>query len=374
MAVPSTDATGGVRRRGRAPTPKDGASKEDANSGGSGYALTKKVVSHHNTVNDAWVTYKGGVYDVTTFLEQHPGGGETIEPYLGKDVADVMHGGSQDGNSQSSVLHDHSAFAFKMLEKYRIGNLVDAEDGAEAVDGNIDSTTGKLLVEWDKPILHQVGMLGDKYDRWIHSFPTTDHTVKMFTNDTVENLTKCPWYLPLVVWIPVVGLELMHYVYLMEGPKNVNPLLFLVSFCFGFVFWLFFEYTLHRFIFHLPTTSYYANIFHFLIHGHHHITPMDFDRLVFPPIPALLVGWPFWLFAPRVLGVETGYPWLFGFVVGYLTYDMTHFFIHHGVPKWGFFKMQKRRHVHHHYFKPNVNFGISNPLFDIVFGTLADAQ
>jgi 4-hydroxysphinganine ceramide fatty acyl 2-hydroxylase len=337
----------------------------------SGYALTRKVVAHHNAPNNAWVAYKGGVYDVTTFLDAHPGGSDALEPYLGQDVTEVMAGG---GNGASSVLHEHSAFAFKMLEKYRIGTLLDADPAVHVADGNEDPATGKTLVDWTLPILPQVGALGPRYTRWIHSFPTTDHTVQMFTNDTIENLTKCPWYIPLVVWIPVMCVELAHYVSLVGGLSNVDPVKFAVFATLGAVFWLWFEYSLHRWVFHWETSSYWANIAHFLIHGHHHITPMDFDRLVFPPVPALLVGWPFWVFAPKVMGTAAGYPWLLGFVAGYLVYDMTHFWIHHGVPTGSFLKAQKCRHVHHHYFKPSVNFGISNPLFDVVLGTLVEPQ
>lgn len=333
-----------------------------------GYALTRKVVSHHNALNDAWVIYKGSVYDITVFLDTHPGGQDILLDRLGTDVTDVMPG------ADGTVLHTHSAFAYKLLAKYKIGELV-TSDGAEVdVEGNVDPLTGKLLVRWDRPILHQVGMLADKYDRWIHSFPTTDHTVKMFTNDTVENLTKCPWYVPLLFWLPVIAAESWHYLLLIGGVWNLDLLLLLVMGLVGGVCWLLFEYSLHRFVFHMPTTGYYANIFHFLIHGHHHITPMDFDRLVFPPIPALMLAAPFWYAAPRVLGIQAGYPWLIGFALGYLVYDMTHFWIHHGVPKNRFLKMQKRRHVHHHYFQPNVNFGISNPLFDVVFGTLTEPE
>jgi sterol desaturase/sphingolipid hydroxylase (fatty acid hydroxylase superfamily) len=365
------------------------ASSESTASTTAGYALTRKVLAHHNQPNNAWVAYRGGVYDVTTFLEAHPGGAHVLEGHLGTDVTAVMTtdvsekkegpaaGEGKDGQVQdltSQRLHAHSPFAFKLLEKHRIGTLVDAEPGVVAIDGNVDPDTGKELVRWGEPILHQVGMLGDKYSRWIHSFPTTDHTVKMFTNDTIENLTKCPWYVPLLFWIPITLLELVHFVYLVGGTGKVNVPFFLAMALCGGVSWLLFEYALHRWVFHLEPSGYWANIGHFLIHGHHHITPMDFDRLVFPPVPALLVGGPFWVLAPRLLGVQAGYPWLIGFLIGYLVYDMTHFWIHHGVPSGVFLKMQKRRHIHHHYFKPSVNFGISNPLFDVVFSTLDEPK
>lgn len=357
-----------LRKRSRGSKQADGSVADAPVLEESGYALTRKVVSFHNTANDAWVIYNGGVYDITIFLETHPGGADIILDKLGSDITEAIQG--LVNGEPSSALHQHSPFAFKLLSKYKIGQLLDGEDGADALDGNVDPVTGQQLVKWDEPILHQVGMLGDKYNRWIHSFPTTDHTVKMFTNDTVERLTKCPWYVPLLFWIPILVTEFAHYVLLAGGFDHIRvttavPIAFVGGIC-----WLLFEYTLHRFVFHLNTTGYYSNIFHFLIHGHHHITPMDFDRLVFPPVPALMLALPFWISAPRLLGVQAGYPWLLGFATGYLVYDMTHFWIHHAVPKNAFLKMQKRRHVHHHYFQPNVNFGISNPLFDHVFQTL----
>eukprot|EP00178_Gracilaria_changii_P016845 TRINITY_DN48295_c0_g1_i1.p1 TRINITY_DN48295_c0_g1~~TRINITY_DN48295_c0_g1_i1.p1 ORF type:complete len:359 (-),score=45.01 TRINITY_DN48295_c0_g1_i1:274-1350(-) len=349
-----------LRKRQRRSQPHS----ENASSSAVGYALTKKVVSHHATANDAWVIYKNNVYDITMFLESHPGGADVLYDKLGTDVTDAMSG-DQPGS------HAHSPFAYKMLSKYKIGHLADG-NGEQVPDGNTDPVTGEQLVHWDKPILHQVGMLGDKYHRWIHSFPTTDHTVKMFTNDTIEGLTKCPWYVPLVFWLPVMALEMVHYIYLIGGTHNFSLVTFAAMVALGFIGWLFFEYTLHRFVFHMRTTGYYANIFHFLIHGHHHITPMDFDRLVFPPVPALLVGSPIWLLAPRLMGANFGYPWLLGFAVGYLVYDMTHFWIHHAVPRNSFLKRQKTRHVYHHYFQHSVNFGISNPLFDYVFRTISE--
>eukprot|EP00172_Hildenbrandia_rubra_P000882 Plantae.Rhodophyta-Hildenbrandia_rubra.ctg14982.p1 GENE.Plantae.Rhodophyta-Hildenbrandia_rubra.ctg14982~~Plantae.Rhodophyta-Hildenbrandia_rubra.ctg14982.p1 ORF type:complete len:363 (-),score=41.17 Plantae.Rhodophyta-Hildenbrandia_rubra.ctg14982:204-1292(-) len=328
-----------------------------------GYVLTRDAVEVHRLSHDAWIIHNGFVYDITMFLSSHPGGAKVMMPYLGTDVTKVMEGESS-GDSKN-IVHKHSAYAMRLLEKFKIGTLAGGQ-------GNVDPRTGKPLVDWSKPILHQVGMLGTKYEHWIHSFPTTDGTVKMFTNDTLENLTKCPWYVPLLFWLPVLCIEMSRYLGKVGGVWNINPFTFATMALFGGISWLLFEYTLHRFVFHIHTESYAANIFHFLLHGHHHITPMDFDRLVFPPVPAMLVGWPFWLFGPMILGDDRGYPWLAGFLIGYLVYDMTHYWIHRTMPPLEFLKRQKSRHVHHHYHQPNVNFGISNPLFDHVFRTLKE--
>ncbi len=338
-------------RNNAAPAPNNGKNK---------YQLTRRVVSQHSAPNDAWVVVRGVVYDITPFLSSHPGGSDVLLDVLGGDASAAMDGGS----------HAHSAYAYKMLEKYRIGELV----GHERDETSTATTTDEEIyqVDWSKPILPQIGEMGASYEAWIHSFPTTDHTVKMFQNDIVESLTKCAWYVPLLFWIPVILYELRRYTLLMGGVDNIPLLPTLAAATVGMISWLFFEYTLHRYVFHIPTSSYTGNIIHFLIHGHHHITPMDFDRLVFPPVPAMMLAAPFYFGAPRLLGVTLGYPWLIGFCVGYLVYDMTHFFIHHHVPRNAFMRAQKRRHVFHHYFDPAVNFGISNPLFDYVFRTVKE--
>ena len=42
--------------------------------------------------------------------------------------------------------------------------------------------------------------------------------------------------------------------------------------------------------------------------------------------------------------------WMVGFVIGYLMYDLTHYFIHHSNPPEGsYFKFMKTYHMQHHY-------------------------
>lgn len=71
-------------------------------------------VSKHDSKSSFWVTYKHGVYDVTEFLPSHPGGeqilnaaGLSIEPFWN------VYG-----------MHKTQEI-YKLLEKYRIGNLHD---------------------------------------------------------------------------------------------------------------------------------------------------------------------------------------------------------------------------------------------------------
>lgn len=56
--------------------------------------------------------------------------------------------------------------------------------------------------------------------------------------------------------------------------------------------WSIVEYVLHRYVFHMDTRKLGATgkVFHFMLHGLHHKVPTDPYRLVFPPIPALMIA------------------------------------------------------------------------------------
>lgn len=48
--------------------------------------ITRAEVAKHNTTNDCWVIIHDKVYDVTAFLDGHPGGGNVLLTYAGKDA------------------------------------------------------------------------------------------------------------------------------------------------------------------------------------------------------------------------------------------------------------------------------------------------
>ncbi|GAA6002414.1 cytochrome b5-like heme/steroid binding domain-containing protein [Rhodotorula paludigena] len=48
-------------------------------------AITEKEVSDHASADSAWVIIDGNVYDVTEFLEDHPGGKKVLLKACGKD-------------------------------------------------------------------------------------------------------------------------------------------------------------------------------------------------------------------------------------------------------------------------------------------------
>ena len=74
--------------------------------------LCRSEIAKHRNVDDAWVIVDGAVYDVTSFLESHPGGLTVTEKHLGTDIGYVF---------RSDEVHNHSSTAFDILEQYKIG-------------------------------------------------------------------------------------------------------------------------------------------------------------------------------------------------------------------------------------------------------------
>lgn len=58
-------------------------------------------VQKHNTTEDLWIVYNGQVYDVTSYLDEHPGGEEVIADVAGTDATE-----SFDDIGHSDDAHD----------------------------------------------------------------------------------------------------------------------------------------------------------------------------------------------------------------------------------------------------------------------------
>ena len=75
-----------------------------------------------------WITYKDGVYDITEFLPQHPGGPDKLM---------LAAGSSIDPYWQVFAQHNTEA-VWEMLEEYRIGNLAPEDRAGAAQQTNQD--------------------------------------------------------------------------------------------------------------------------------------------------------------------------------------------------------------------------------------------
>jgi 4-hydroxysphinganine ceramide fatty acyl 2-hydroxylase len=189
----------------------------------------------------------------------------------------------------------------------------------------------------------------------------------MFDNWIMEGGSRTHWSVVPLFWTPMM----CWYLYC----SNVGPLFSVLLMVYGFFYWGFMEYTMHRFIFHsddswLPDNK-VAMFIHFLMHGIHHAFPMDRYRLVFPLIPALVLYFSFFL--PQItltLPNEWHNAAVAGATIGYIVYDLIHYFIHHSSPKDGsYMKTMKVYHMQHHYKNGLAGFGVSSKFWDKVFRT-----
>ena len=73
-----------------------------------------------------------------------------------------------------------------------------------------------------------------------------------------------------------------------------------------------------------------------------------------------------------VLG-SAGWAFHAGFVCGYAYYDLTHWWLHHGKPRTGYGRRLRRHHFLHHFKQTDARFGVSNLVWDKVFGTSGEA-
>ena len=83
--------------------------------GGSG-SYTAAEVAKHASKDDVWVVIKGKVYDLTEFVDEHPGGVESIMKRAGADATEGFF-----GPQHPSRVHD-------MVEEYLIGELVEESE------------------------------------------------------------------------------------------------------------------------------------------------------------------------------------------------------------------------------------------------------
>ncbi|KAL3467505.1 hypothetical protein BJX64DRAFT_143801 [Aspergillus heterothallicus] len=349
--------------------------------------FTSAEVESHNSAKSCYVTMGSKVYDITTFVDDHPGGGDLILEYAGKDVAEIL---------RDPVSHAHSDSAYEILEENLVG-FIGSESSAKGANGVLQpvyastgmSTEEDLSVDTDynkdfqthkfldlsKPLLMQLWNSGFSKEFYLEQIHRPRHykggeSAPLFGN-FLEPLSKTAWYVVPMVWLPPV-----IYGTIVGFSGLGNSLGAAGYWILGFFMWSLIEYVMHRFLFHmdkyLPDNRVGITL-HFLLHGIHHYLPMDKYRLVMPPTLFVVLATPFWKLAHSIFY----YNWYAavlaycGGVFGYICYDLTHYFLHHRTLP-SYYKQLKKYHLQHHFADYDNGFGVSSRFWDWVFGTEID--
>lgn len=357
---------------------------------------TSEDVASHKSAHSCWVSRNGKVYNITAFLQDHPGGDDIVLKYAGGNVEDIM---------KDKLEHDHSDAAYDMLEEYLIGRLgtdetIVREDWEATDDFHPDDTDvtkdfeKNQFLDLSKPLLRQVwesNFSKSYYLKQVHQPRHVANSARLFGPDILEYQTRTAWYVVPIVWLPIAGYLFLRSLLQFGGvvlpgfftePRLPIHLLaqlssdvfFKTMTCFfiGNIIWTILEYTLHRFLFHidelLPDKPVFI-LLHFLMHGVHHYLPMDRLRLVMPPPLFFTLQLPFTrlghiLFPPAIAnGIIAG---AFTF---YVLYDCMHYALHHTrLP--AYMREMKKYHLAHHYKNFELGFGVTSKIWDIVFNTV----
>jgi len=187
---------------------------------------------------------------------------------------------------------------------------------------------------------------------------------QIFKNPFLEKLTKSNPIITIAFYLFLISLFLF-----LEIRYTHTGLLQIAALYFGGLFaWTLIEYILHRYVFHID--EYFPSLkrFHYIVHGVHHEHPKDHERLFMPPVPGTLIAFIMFCFWYLFFGFDA-----FGFMAGvsngYLCYSYIHYTVH-TKPSSRIFHKQWSHHAKHHYKYPDKAFGVSSPLWDIVFRTM----
>lgn len=200
----------------------------------------------------------------------------------------------------------------------------------------------------------------------------SDVPIRLFKSDFMEFFSHISPVTVTIIWLPVALFFLIRSIAI--APTRGFPVYIPLGLLIGLFIWTISEYLLHRFVFHFPAKSERGQRITFLFHGVHHAQPQCKTRLVMPPVVSIPLAAVFYGLFYLIIVVLLKSPLWFdpifaAFILGYLTYDLTHYATHHFPMRSGYAKFIKRYHMQHHYKTPNQRYGVSSPLWDYVFKT-----
>ncbi len=190
-------------------------------------------------------------------------------------------------------------------------------------------------------------------------------SARLFRNPVLEALTRTHIAIPLTIFFGTAAAAAWYSI----ARLGLQPVAVAALAAVGALFFTLVEYAVHRYFYHMPTDSPRKARIQYIFHGVHHEHPKDKSRLALPPVMSVLVAALFIALFRLAMGVH-GYAFGGGFLAGYATYLMVHYAIHAYKPPKGFLGALWKHHNLHHYVGDTAAFGVSSPLWDLVFGTM----
>ncbi len=174
-----------------------------------------------------------------------------------------------------------------------------------------------------------------------------------------------PWH-PTVAFAPV-AMALFYLAWLWGNHSVLGMIVFVLL---GIIAWTFIEYVLHRFVYHWNTRREPFKSMVSMLHLAHH-RDTDDKYLIFSPLTVslLLSSVLYLVFFAVTQSWSAGALMMSGLTVGYTYYEWLHYGAHHFKTHQPMYKYLRKYHLAHHFKQPKKCFGVTNPFWDMLFGT-----
>jgi 4-hydroxysphinganine ceramide fatty acyl 2-hydroxylase len=195
--------------------------------------------------------------------------------------------------------------------------------------------------------------------------PKASGQKRVFKYRHLEFFTKTHSFIPVSIFI-ISSIGLIFWGVVEEAIEAKSMVL---SFLVGLLVFTWIEYIVHRYVFHMKISTKMRKRIQYLFHGVHHEFPKDKDRLAMPPLASITLAVLVFLIFELLFG-----DWAWGFGAGFFTGYAGYLFVHYIVHAWRMPKNSLKvlwiNHNIHHYQDENVAFGVSSPLWDIIYRTM----
>ncbi|MFO1519114.1 MAG: sterol desaturase family protein [bacterium] len=175
-----------------------------------------------------------------------------------------------------------------------------------------------------------------------------------------------PWK-PMALFIPLA--LLLTWLSLSAHPRSIGSVVLWIAL--GVFAWTLIEYFLHRHVFHLTQIKEPWRSMASGLHLAHHKTVDTADLIIAPPISSLTFGTlVYFVFALFTFSFSAAALLETGVLIGYLFYEWCHYGAHRFQINSRIGKYLKQYHLRHHFKEPHRAYGVTSPLWDMVFRTL----